>query len=106
METKTNVMNSVSVVGTVLRDAEPFAGHGDYQVNFCLKVPSSTSDRMVYVDCVAFASTFDQFDGYLEKDETVAVSGELTFRTWTDKFNEKHTGICINAKRIKVIEED
>jgi len=99
--------NSVHIVGQVLRDANPTSSRSGNAVYFCLKVPSAfRRDELVYVDCVAFQDTFDQFEAYLERGETVEVEGSLQFRKFYDEQGNNRRSLEVVARRVSVLEDE
>lgn len=99
--------NSVHIVGEVLRDADPTSSKSQAAVYFCLKVPSAfRSGELVYVDCVAFADTFDQFDAFLERGETVEVEGSLQYRKFYDAQGNDRRGLEVVASKVIVWEDE
>lgn len=99
--------NSVHIVGTVLRDANPTSSKSRSAVYFCLKVPSAfRKGELVYVDCVAFPETFEQFDAFLERGETVEVEGSLQFRKYYDEFGNNQRSLEVVADKVIVWEDE
>ena len=99
--------NSVHIIGEVLRDADPTSSRSQAAVYFCLKVPSMfRKGELVYVDCVAFSETFDQFDAFLERGETVEVEGSLQYRKFYDERGNDRRGLEVVADRVTVWEDE
>ena len=100
-------VNSVHIIGSVIRDANPRSSRSGCAVYFSLKVPSTfRKNELVYVDCVAFPETFDQFEGFLERGETVEVEGSLQFRKFYDEYGNNARGLEVVADKVTVLEED
>lgn len=100
-------VNSVHIIGRVLRDANPSSSRTRAAVYFCLKVPSVfRDDELVYVDCVAFPETFDQFEGFLERGEVVEVEGSLQYRKFRDEYGNNMRALEVVADKVSVLEEE
>ena len=99
--------NYVHIEGTVKRDAEAVEPRSGVMVmSFCLAVPDpSNEDMMVFVDCFAATDASRQLDGFVTKDERLAVDGQLTFRTMTDYKGRKKSALVVYVDNVEEIEE-
>lgn len=100
------VINDVHIKGRVLRSADAFQnGRTMDTLYFAVSVPTKKDpERKVYVDCLAFPDTYEQFDGFLEAGEVVTIDGTLVYRTWTDSNGTKRSGTEVLVETIKTEE--
>lgn len=96
--------NFVHLRGEVLRDSEVrHTKNGSPVFNFTLAVAGYKRDK--YVDCVAFDSVVDQFEGFMQEGEDVEIFGSLSERTWTDPSGIKQTRDIVRCNRVIVHDE-
>lgn len=96
--------NFVHLRGEVLRDSEVrHTKNGSPVFNFTLAVAGHKRDK--YVDCVAFDSVVDQFEGFMSEGEDVEVFGALSERTWTDMSGITQTRDIVRCNKVIVHEE-
>lgn len=92
--------NSVHVVGKVKRDAQASEPRDGMRIiNFTLVVEME-GEKPLYVDCAAMNDACDSLDGYVERDEILAVDGWLTHRTYTGADGRVRTSMVVMAERV------
>lgn len=99
--------NEVHIEGVVKRDSEATSPRAGVRLmSFTLAVPDATNDNEnVYVDCFAATDAVDMLDGFVSKDELLAVDGQLTFRTMTDYRGRKKSSIVVYVDYVEEIGE-
>ena len=86
--------NSVHIEGVVKRGATKNVVRDTiHLLNFCLMVPSDGED--VYVDCFCTTYITDKLGGQVHKGQELAVTGHLTYRTYTDSIGRKKSGVVV-----------
>jgi len=105
-----NDVNSIVIVGRLVRDAElKTTKTGVVVLKFSVAVNSSKKDGDKWVDIPSF---FDvQFWGksaaaissYLTKGKQIAIAGELRQERWTDTEGKSCSKIIINATHIQLL---
>lgn len=97
--------NYVRLVGQVKRAAEQeWIRKGMPVLNFSVAVPSD-GNRPVYVDCIAYGSVVEDFEGYVDAGETVEVEGHLSFRTYTGANGSKGTRLFVHVDSMSEVQE-
>ena len=95
----------VHLRGEVLRDSEVrHTKSGSPVFNFTLAVAGYKRDK--YVDCVAFDSVVDQFEGFMQEGEDVEIFGSLSERTWTDKSGITQTRDIVRCTKVIIHDEE
>lgn len=84
------MLNSISLIGRMVRDPEYRTVGNDGVVNFTIAVDDDYKDKdgnkvTDFVDCTAWRKTADYICKYQAKGSLVAVKGRLKSRKWTDK---------------------
>lgn len=97
--------NFVHLRGEVLRDSEVrHTKNGSPVFNFTLAVAGYKRDK--FVDCVAFDSVVEQFEGYMQEGEGVEIFGSLSERTWTDSSGIKQTRDIVRCTKVIIHDEE
>ena len=97
--------NFVHLRGEVLRDSEARQTKtGSPVFNFTLAVAGYR--RAKYVDCVAFDSVVEQFEGFMQEGEDVEIFGTLSERTWTDPSGIKQTRDIVRCTKVIIHDEE
>lgn len=84
------MLNSISLIGRMVRDPEYRTVGNDGVVNFTIAVDDDYKDKdgnkvTDFIDCTAWRKTADYICKYQTKGSLVAVKGKLKSRKWTDK---------------------
>ena len=97
--------NYVRLVGTVKRDAtSELIRKGLPVLNFCLEV-GADGDRRVFVDCIAYGDTVEDFEGFVSAGEAIEVEGYLSFRTYTDGDGSRKTMQFVHVEAMSEVEQ-
>lgn len=90
--------NYVHLTGTVKADAEARdVRNGLRCIDFTLVV--NFHNRPMYTNCTAYGEAAESLDGYVEEGERLEIEGNLTFRTFTDKFGNRTTRHIVRVER-------
>lgn len=102
-------INIVSISGNLTRDADlkvtqsgtPVLS-GSVAVNERVKQGDQWTDKPNYVDWVLFGPRAEKIAGYLTKGTKVAITGRLSYSSWTDKqSNQKRSKLEVIVTEIE-----
>jgi len=79
-------MNNITIAGQLGRDAEVrYLPNGDPVANFSVADSQGKDKPTIWWNCQLFGKRAESLSQYLVKGQSVAVSGNVTQRTYTDK---------------------
>ncbi len=79
-------MNSITVAGTLGRDAEmKNLPNGDAVLNFSVADSQGKDKPTIWWNCQLFGKRAESLSQYLTKGQAVTVSGSVSEREWTDR---------------------
>jgi single-strand DNA-binding protein len=87
-------MNVWNFTGNVGKADMRYLPSGESILAFSVAVSSGFGDKKqtTWANCSLFGKRAESLQQYVQKGQTVGVSGEVTMRPWTDKNgNERHT---------------
>lgn len=93
-------MNSVYLIGNLVRDPEPNGPAIKFTVAHNEKwrtKDGEEKERVNYIDCVAFGKT-GEIIATLGKGRRICVEGSLVYQTW-EKDGQKRSKIEVNTRR-------
>ena len=91
-------MNSITVAGTLGRDAEIRAmPNGDPVASFSVADSQGKDKITIWWNCQLFGKRAESLAPYLVKGGAVTVSGNVTEREWTDKDGQKRKSMDIRV---------
>lgn len=93
-------MNSVYLIGNIVRDPEPNGPAIKFTVAHNEKWRSKDGEekeRTNYIDCVAFGKT-GEIVAQCSKGRRICVEGSLVYQTW-EKDGQKRSKIEVNTRR-------
>lgn len=96
-------INTVTIIGRLTKDAKlGKTQKGEGFVQFSIAVNKTVGDekKAKFFDVSAFAHIADNFAPYLKKGTGVAITGELSQSSWTDKDGVNHSSLSIIARDI------
>ncbi|MBR3158612.1 MAG: single-stranded DNA-binding protein [Atopobiaceae bacterium] len=102
-------INVVSISGNLTRDAELKVTQGgtpvlsgSVAVNERVKQGDQWTDKPNFVDWVLFGPRAEKIAGYLTKGTKVAITGRLSYSSWTDKqTNQKRSKLEVVVTEIE-----
>lgn len=102
-------INIVSISGNLTRDAElkttksgTLTLSGSVAVNERVKQGEQWVDKPNFVDWVLFGPRAEKIAGYLTKGTKVAITGRLSYSSWTDKqTNQKRSKLEVIVTEIE-----
>lgn len=102
-------INIVSISGNLTRDADLKVTQsgtavlsGSVAVNDRVKQGDQWVDKPNYVDWVLFGPRAEKINGYLTKGTKVAITGRLSYSSWTDKqTNQKRSKLEVIVTEIE-----
>lgn len=98
--------NYVRLVGSVKRDAsQEWIRKGLPVLNFCIAVQGD-GDKSVYIDCIAYGETVEDFEGFVEAGEILEVEGYISFRTYTTTQGKKRTMQYVHVESMSEVEQN
>ena len=86
-------MNSITVAGTLGKDAEvKYLANGDAICNFSIADSMGRDKGTIWWNCGLYGKRAESLSQYLVKGQAVTVTGSVSERKWTDKEgNERKT---------------
>lgn len=105
------MMNSVSLIGNLGRDAElRYTPEGTPVANFSIAVNEFYTDkagekqkRTHWFRIVAFSRLAEICSEYLACGSKVAIRGQLISRSWEDSEGNKHSTVEIRARELELL---
>lgn len=96
------MLNSISLIGRMVRDPEYRTFGSDGVVNFTIAVDDDYKDKdgnkvTDFIDCTAWRKTAEYICQYQSKGSLVAVKGRLKSRKWTDKDGNKRVSWFVSV---------
>lgn len=105
-----NDMNSVTIIGNLVRDAElKVQGSGFSVMSFSIAVNRSRKkdgewvDEASYFDCVLFGKQADALKQYMTKGKKIGLEGYLRQDRWTDSEGNKKSRVVIGCENVQLV---
>jgi len=94
-------MNSVSIAGTLGKDAEVrYLPNGDAVCNFSVADSMGKDKGTIWWNCQLFGKRAESLSQYLTKGQAVTVSGSVTEREWNDKEGNKRKSMDVRVQDV------
>lgn len=94
-------MNSISVAGTLGKDAEiRYLPNGDAVCNFSVADSMGKDKGTIWWNCQLFGKRAESLSQYLTKGQAVTVSGNVTEREWNDKEGNKRKTMDVRVQDV------
>ena len=94
-------MNSITIAGTLGRDAEiKYMANGDAVTSFSVADSQGKDKPTTWWSCSLFGKRAESLSQYLLKGSAVTVSGSVTEREWTDKEGGKRKSMDVRVQDI------
>ena len=94
-------MNSITIAGTLGRDAEiKYMANGDAVTSFSVADSQGKDRPTTWWSCSLFGKRAESLSPYLLKGSAVTVSGSVTEREWTDKEGGKRKSMDVRVNDI------
>ena len=94
-------MNSITIAGTLGRDAEiKYMANGDAVTSFSVADSQGKDKPTTWWSCSLFGKRAESLSQYLLKGSAVTVSGSVTEREWTDKEGSKRKSMDVRVQDI------
>ena len=94
-------MNSISVAGTLGKDAElNYLPNGDAVCKFSVADSQGKEKPTIWWSCQLFGKRAESLSQYLTKGQAVTVSGSITEREWSDKEGNKRKSMDVRVQDV------
>ena len=94
-------MNSISIAGTLGKDAEVrYLPNGDAVCNFSVADSKGKDQGAIWWNCQLFGKRAESLAPYLAKGQAVTVSGSVTEREWNDKEGNKRKSMDVRVQDV------
>jgi single-strand DNA-binding protein len=94
-------MNSVSIAGTLGKDAEVnYLPNGDAVCKFSIADSQGKEKPTIWWNCQLFGKRAESLAPYLVKGQAVTVSGNITEREWNDKEGNKRKSMDVRVQDV------
>lgn len=94
-------MNSISIAGTLGRDAEMrHLNNGDAVLNFSIADSQGKDKPTIWWNCQLFGRRAESLQQYLVKGQSVTVSGSVSEREWTDRDGNSKKSINVRVNEL------
>jgi len=95
-------MNSISISGTVTRDAElKSLNSGDSILSFSIADNQAGRDKpAIFWNCTLFGKRADSLSQYITRGQSVTVVGSVSEREWQDKEGNKRKSMDVRVNDI------
>jgi single-strand DNA-binding protein len=95
-------MNSISISGTVTRDAElKSLNSGDSILSFSIADNQAGRDKpAIFWNCTLFGKRADSLSQYITRGQSVTVVGSVSEREWASKDGEKRKSMDVRVNDI------
>ena len=94
-------MNSVSIAGTLGKDAEVnYLPNGDAVCKFSVADSQGKEKPTIWWNCQLFGKRAESLAPYLVKGQAVTVSGNITERDWSDKEGNKRKSMDVRVQDV------
>jgi len=91
-------MNSITVAGTIGKDAEvKRMANGDALCNFSVADSQGKDKSTIWWNCSLYGKRAEALSQYLIKGQAVTVSGTVSEREWTDKEGSKRKSMDVRV---------
>ena len=91
-------MNSITVAGTIGKDAEvKRMANGDALCNFSVADSQGKDKPTIWWNCSLYGKRAEALSQYLVKGQAVTVSGTVSEREWTDKEGGKRKSMDVRV---------
>lgn len=89
-------------IGNLTKDVEFKGGEKTNIARFTIAVNRS-KEESYFFDCVSFGRTAELANEFLKKGDKVYVQGDLTYRDWEDKYQNKHRSYEIIVNNLQFL---
>ena len=94
-------MNSITVAGTLGKDAElKYLASGDAIANFSVADSQGRDKPTIWWNCGLYGKRAESLSPYLTKGQAVTVTGTITEREWTDKEGNKRKSMDVRVSDV------
>ena len=94
-------MNSITVVGSLGRDAEvKYLANGDAICAFSVADSAGRDKGTIWWSCSIYGKRAESLGPYLKKGQAVTVAGSVSQRKWTDKEGQEKTSMDVRVSEI------
>jgi single-strand DNA-binding protein len=94
-------MNSITVAGTLGKDAEvKYLANGDALCNFSVADSMGRDKGTIWWNCGLYGKRAESLSQYLLKGQAVTVTGSVSEREWTDKEGNKRKSMDVRVNDI------
>jgi single-strand DNA-binding protein len=111
--TKGKIMNSVQLIGNMVRDADlkytqSGVAIGSFGIAVNKKVKNqqgSYDDKAMFFDVTAFGKTAENINAYFRKGSKIGITGELNFEQWQGQDGSKHSKVSVICNQFDFIDK-
>lgn len=96
-------MNSVNIIGRLVRDPEMVATKGGTEMTTFSIAVDGRKDEVSFFDCKSFGKTAELVAQYKQKGEQVGVTGRLVQERWEAQDGSKRSAVRIIAEQVTFI---
>jgi len=94
-------MNSISLAGTVGKDAEVrYLQNGDAVCNFSVADSEGRDKPTIWWNCTLYGKRAEGLSQYITKGSKVSVIGKVSERAWTDKNGQERKSMEVRVNDI------
>lgn len=94
-------MNSITVAGTLGKDAEvKYLANGDAIANFSVADSQGRDKPTIWWNCGLYGKRAESLSQYLLKGQAVTVTGTVTEREWTDKNGQARKSMDVRVSDV------
>jgi single-strand DNA-binding protein len=102
--------NSITLIGRLTRDPELKKFDEESNIaKFCIAVDGfkkrDGSQESYYFDCDAWRNTGENIAKYFSKGDKIAVSGEMTMRSYTDSDGKKRNAYSVKVDSFEFLQQ-
>lgn len=103
------MLNSVALVGRLVRDPDTISTNGTTRATFTLAVqrtytPKGKEKMADYIPIKAWGKTAELVQRFCTRGMQVGIEGSLQQRTWEDESGKKHGVLEVQAERVHFLE--
>lgn len=98
-------MNVWNFTGNVGKADMRYLASGDPILAFSVAVSSGYGDKkqITWANCSLFGKRAESLQQYIQKGQTVGVSGEVTLRPWTDKEGQQRHNLEVRVNDLTLL---
>jgi single-strand DNA-binding protein len=94
-------MNSITVAGTIGKDAEvKYLANGDAICNFSVADSQGRDKPTMWWNCGLYGKRAESLSQYLTKGQAVTVTGSVSERKWTDKEGNERKSMDVRVNDV------